>query len=83
MLLIGLTLATAYTLVVLTTLYAPALCRRSSATWTLATTGAALVAWLLAPPSWRVLPHPIYFTWIVSLLTFFLVALLDRRRIAA
>ena len=81
-LLIGLTLATAYTLIVLATMFAPGLCRRSSATWTLAATRAALAVWLLAPPSWRVLPHPIYFTWLVSLLAFFLVAVLDRRRIA-
>ena len=41
----------------------------------------ALILWLVAPPQWRVLPHPIYFTWIVSLVTFFLVALLDKRPI--
>ena len=39
----------------------------------------ALAAWLIAPASWRVLPHPVYFTWLVSLVTFGLVALLDRR----
>jgi len=82
-LLIGLTLSTAYTLIALMTLFCPAACRRSSATWTLAATGVALAAWLIAPPSWRVLPHPIYFTWLVSLVTFFAVAILDHRRIAA
>lgn len=80
-LLIGLTLSTAYTLIALMTMLLPAVCRRSSAVWTLAATAAALAAWLLAPPSWRVLPHPIYFTWLVSVLTFALVAALDRRRI--
>jgi len=80
-LLIGLTLATAYTLLVLMTLYWPRACRRSSASWTLAATMLALALWQLAPPAWRLLPHPIYFTWAVSLLTFFLVALVDRRRI--
>ncbi len=80
-LLIGLTLSTAYTLVVLMTLFWPAACRRSSASWTLGTTMLALAAWLLAPASWRILPHPIYFTWVVSLVTFFLVALIDRRPI--
>ncbi|MGD8395538.1 MAG: sodium:solute symporter family protein [Candidatus Eiseniibacteriota bacterium] len=78
-LLIGLTLTTAYTLLVLMTLFWPAACRRSSATWTLVATIAALVGWLVAPPGWRFLPHPIYFTWLVSLVTFFLVALIDRR----
>ena len=51
------------------------------ATWTLVTTMASLGLWLLAPPSWRIVPHPIYFTWLVSLVTFFLVTVLDRRRI--
>jgi SSS family solute:Na+ symporter len=82
MLLIGLTLTTAYTLVVLMTMFWPAMCRRSSATWTLMTTMIALGVWLAAPASWRRLPHPIYFTWLVSLVTFFLVAALDRRRIS-
>jgi len=80
-LLIGLTLATAYTLLVLMTLYWPRACRRSSASWTLAATMLALALWQLAPATWRVLPHPIYFTWAVSLSTFCLVALVDRRRI--
>lgn len=81
MLLVGLTLSTAYTLLVLMTLFWPAVCRRGSASWTLATTMLALVVWQMAPPSWRVLPHPIYFTWIVSLVTFFVVAAVDRRPI--
>ena len=50
MLLIGLSLATAYTLIVLMTMYLPGLCRRSSASWTLAVTMLSLLGWLLAPP---------------------------------
>jgi SSS family solute:Na+ symporter len=80
-LLIGLTLTTSYTLIVLMTMFWPAVCRKSSATWTLLTTMAALVLWLVMPSGWRFLPHPIYFTWIVSLVTFFAIAVLDRRRI--
>ena len=82
MLLIGLTLTTAYTLLVLMTMFWPAMCRKSSATWTLITTMGALVLWLIIPARWHFLPHPIYFTWIVSLVTFFLVAALDRRKIS-
>ena len=41
----------------------------------------ALGLWLVAPESWRVLPHPIYLAWIVSLVTFLLVAVFDSRRI--
>ena len=82
MLLIGLTLATAYTLIVLMTMFLPRLCRRSSASWTLAITMLSLAAWLIAPTEWHVLPHAIYFTWLVSLVTFLLVAVFDRRPIA-
>jgi SSS family solute:Na+ symporter len=88
-LLIGLTLATAYTLVILMTMYAPRLCRRSSASWTLGTTMVVFAMWLTASlvPAWSsvlaTLPHPIYFTWAVSLATFFLVALFDKRPIPA
>ncbi len=82
LLLIGLTLSTAYALLVIAIFFRPALCRRSSAAWTLCATFASLVVWLVAPPSWRFLPHPIYFTWLVSLVVFLSVALIDRRTIS-
>ena len=50
MLLVGLTLTTAYTLIVLMTLFWPAVCSRSSATWTLLATIGSLVVWLLFLP---------------------------------
>jgi SSS family solute:Na+ symporter len=101
MLLIGLTLTTAYTLVVLMTMFWPAVCRRSSASWTLVATMVSLGLWLATPFFGRLaaghpaleglfgrwqevvafFPHPIYFTWLVSLAAFFLVTLLDKRRI--
>jgi len=40
------------------------------------------VLWLVAPAAWRVVPHPVYFLWAVSLVTFGLVAVFDRRPIA-
>ncbi|MGB2906111.1 MAG: sodium:solute symporter family protein [Candidatus Aminicenantaceae bacterium] len=84
--LIGLTLTTAYTLVTLMTLFWPEVCRRSHATWTLLMTIAALGMWLVFPQIRSFfqginLPHPIYFCWMVSLVTFFLVAVFDKRRI--
>ncbi|MEW6367097.1 MAG: sodium:solute symporter family protein [Acidobacteriota bacterium] len=82
MLLIGLTLTTAFTLVVLMTMFWPAVCRQSSATWTMVATYLSLAGWLAAPASWHFLPHPIYFTWLISLVAFFAVTALDRRRIA-
>ncbi len=80
MLLAGLTLSTAYALIVVMTFFCPSLCRRSSATWTLAATMASLAAWL-AFPAVRFFPHPIYLTWSVSLLVFGIVAFVDRRLI--
>lgn len=85
-LLIGLTLTTAYTLVTLMTLFWPKVCRRSHATWTLLITMTSLGLWLKFPQISSFfqkisLPHPIYFCWIVSLVTFFLIAIIDKRRI--
>ena len=81
MLLIALTLTTSYTLIVLMTMLWPGACRRGSAVWTLGMTKLALVAWLLAPAEWQVFSHPVYFLWLVSLATFGVVAVVDRRRI--
>ncbi|NIM58051.1 MAG: sodium:solute symporter family protein [Candidatus Aminicenantes bacterium] len=85
-LLIGLSLTTGYTLVTLMTLFWPQVCRRGHATWTLLMSMAALAVWFVFPRMASFfqgirLPHPIYFCWIVSLVTFFLVAVIDRRKI--
>jgi len=77
----GLVLTTSHTLIVLMTMLAPGLCRRSSASWTMATTMIALVGWLVMPVSWRLVPHPVYLMWAVSLVTFFAVAIVDRRHL--
>lgn len=87
-LLIGLSLTTSYTLVTLMTLFWPSVCRRSHAFWTLLVAMAALGAWLVFPQLASLfqkilLPHPIYFCWIISLLTFFLIAIIDKRKIKA
>jgi SSS family solute:Na+ symporter len=85
-LLIGLTLTTAYTLVTLMTIFWPQICRRSHATWTLIVAMVALVLWLIFPriPAFFKgidMPHPIYFCWIVSLITFLLISFIDKRKI--
>lgn len=85
-LLIGLCLTTAYTLVTLMTLFWPKVCRRGHATWTLLTSMSVLALWLIFPQIpvfFREIhfPHPIYVCWIVSLLTFLTVAIIDKRRI--
>ncbi|MBI5486963.1 MAG: hypothetical protein HY905_06495 [Deltaproteobacteria bacterium] len=81
-LMIGLSLTTAYTLVVLATLYAPRFCRRSSAWVTLAAGIATLALWQLVPRV-RLFSHPIYAEWLVCTAAFLLVPLFDRRRVAA
>jgi SSS family solute:Na+ symporter len=87
-LLLGLSLTTGYTLVTLMTIFWPKVCRRAHAAWTLITSMAALALWLVFPPVSSIfqkigLIHPIYFCWIVSLVTFFLVAIIDKRKIKA
>jgi len=85
-LLIGLSLTTAYTLVTLMTLFWPSACRRGHASWTLVMAMGVLGIWLIFPqvPSFFQrfnLSHPIYLCWIVSLVTFILVTILDKRKI--
>jgi SSS family solute:Na+ symporter len=85
-LLIGLSLTTAYTLVTLMTLFWPSVCRRGHATWTLVVSMTALALWLIFPQFaaffQKISPaHPIFFLWIVSIATFILVAVFDKRKI--
>jgi SSS family solute:Na+ symporter len=85
-LLIGLSLTTAYTLVTLMTLFAPKICRRGHAFWTLLLSMLAFGFWLIFPQIGSFfkrlsMPHPIYLLWIVSLVTFLAVVILDRRKI--
>jgi SSS family solute:Na+ symporter len=43
---------------------------------------AALAAWQMIPAV-RVFAHPIYMEWLVCLVTFFVVAVIDKERITA
>jgi len=81
-LLLGLSLTTAFTVIFLFTIFAPGLCRKSSAFYTTLVGMTALAAWQLFPVV-RVFAHPIYMEWLVCLVTFFLVAVIDKRKIAA
>jgi SSS family solute:Na+ symporter len=86
-LLIGLCLTTSYTIIILMTLFWPGICRRGHAAWTLLASMAVLALWLVFPQLASFfksihMPHPIYACWIVSLLTFLLVAIIDKRKIA-
>ncbi|MBP2662907.1 MAG: sss: transporter, solute:sodium symporter family [Firmicutes bacterium] len=81
-LLLGLSLTTAFTLVFLFTLFAPGLCRRSSAFYTTLAGILALLAWQFIPTV-RIFAQPIYLEWSVCLLTFLTVAIFDTRKITA
>jgi len=79
-LLIGLTLATPLTIVILASLYTPSLCRKSSALWTIVAGIAALGLWVFIP-GLRFGPHPIFEVWFICLLVFLIVRFIDRRPI--
>jgi SSS family solute:Na+ symporter len=80
---IGLSLTTAYTIILMATLYAPKLCRRSTAFWCLTVGIVALLAWQFGPEAWHgSIPHVIYLEWAACLAAFFIVALLDKHKCA-
>jgi len=83
---IALSLTAAYTLLLLMTLFWPKLCRRSHAVWTLLASMAAFAAWLIIPQIPQFfntihLPHSIYLIWLVSIITFVLITIVDKRKI--
>jgi SSS family solute:Na+ symporter len=77
-LLIGLTLTTSYTVVLLGLLFTPGLCKKGSAFWTLLTGIAFLALWQFVPAI-RIVSHPIYLAWPVAIVTFLAVYFLDPR----
>ena len=81
-LMVGLSLTAAFSVVVLFTLFAPGLCRKNSAFYTIFSGLAALVCWQLIPAV-RIFPHVIYMEWAVCVAVFMLIYLLDSKPIAA
>lgn len=75
--LIGLSLTTAFTLVFLCTMFCPSLCRKNTAFWTTLVGIIGLVAWQLFPEV-RVLPHVIYFEWLICIITLLVVRVVDK-----
>lgn len=78
-LLIGLSLTTAYTIIVLFTMYAPKLCKKSAAAITLGVGILVLVLWILVPAT-HIVSHPIYLEWPICLITFLLVSVFDKNQ---
>ena len=73
----GLSMTTALTCVFLFTVFAPGLCRRSSAFWTTLVGLLGLVVWEFVP-ALHVLQHVIYFEWLLCIIVFLIVAVLDK-----
>lgn len=78
--LIGLSLTTAFTVVFLFTVFAPNLCRKNSAFITTIVGIIGLIAWQFFPQI-HILPHVIYFEWVICVVSFLGVALLDKQPI--
>jgi len=79
---IGLSLTAAFSIVVLFTLFAPGLCRKNSAFYTIAGGLVTLILWQLAPAT-RILPHVIYMEWLVCVIIFLAVYVVDTSPIKA
>jgi SSS family solute:Na+ symporter len=79
---IGLSLTAAFSVVVLFTLFAPGLCRKNSAFYTIAGGLLTLILWQVVPAT-RILPHVIYMEWLVCVLIFLLVYAVDTNPIKA
>ncbi|GBG56416.1 sodium:solute symporter family protein [Sporomusaceae bacterium FL31] len=76
-LMIGLSLTAAFSITVLFTLFAPGLCRKSSAFFTIITGLVVLILWQTVPAV-RIFPHVIYLEWLTCLGAFLLTYLLDQ-----
>lgn len=81
-LMVGLSLTAAFSVVVLFTLFAPGLCRKNSAFYTILAGLITLIGWQTVPAI-RLLPHVIYMEWAVCTGVFLLTYLLDSAPIQA
>lgn len=77
----GLSLMTAFAVIVLMTMYAPAYCSRQAAFYTIMASIIVFVAWMVIPAV-RVLPHVIYAEWIVCSVTFCGISLVSKKSIS-
>ena len=76
----GLSLTAPLTIVFLFTIFAPKLCKRSAAFYTTLVGLAGIVVWEFVP-ALHFLQHVIYFEWIICIITFLLVYVLDKKPI--
>lgn len=81
-LMIGLSLTASFSVIVLFTLFAPSLCRKNAAFYTILVSLAVLILWQTFPLI-RIFPHVIYLEWLACIGTFLLTYLLDPKAITA
>ena len=74
-LLIGLTLCAPFTIIFLFTTYLPQFCKKHAAFWTMLVGGLIVILWVFWPEI-RIVPHPIYLEWIVTLPLFVVLSLI-------
>ena len=77
---IGLSLCAAFSVILLFTLFAPSFCRKNSAFYTLLAGIVTMLVWYYVPAV-RVVPHLIYAEWIVCLVVFGIIYLIDSEKI--
>jgi len=79
-LMIGLSLTASFSVIVLFTLFAPSLCRKNAAFYTIVVSLAVLIAWQVVPAT-HVFPHVIYLEWLACIGTFLITYALDSNAI--
>ncbi len=81
----GLSMTTALTCIFFFTVFAPGVCRRSSAFWTTLVGIAGIVLWYMpGNPLACIKPifkEVVYFEWVICILTFLLISLFDKEKI--
>lgn len=73
---LALSLTTAFTITMLFTVFAPGICRKGSAFYTILTGILVLILWQLVPAI-RIFPHVIYMEWIACMAVFLAIPLFD------
>lgn len=81
----GLSMTTALTCVFFFTVYAPGLCRRSSAFWTTLVGLAGIFLWYMPGNPLggvkAIFQEVVYFEWVICIITFLLISLIDKNKI--
>ncbi len=80
-LMVGLSLTTAFSVIVLFTMFAPRLCTKNSAFYTIISSLIVLLVWQFIP-SVRIFPHVIYLEWLVCPIIFLMFSIFEPNSVA-